>query len=79
MTRFIAKSSQHTLPFFRIMRKGTEFKWDEKCEATFQKVKETLSSPLMLVKLEMGKTLYLYLAMENEVISVALDLETDEH
>lgn len=61
------------------MRKGTEFKWDEKCEATFQKVKETLSSPLMLVKLEMGKTLYLYLAMENEVISVALDLETDEH
>lgn len=72
LTRFISKSLQHALPFFKLKRKGTKLKWDEKCEATFQKVKEKLPPPPMLVRLEVGETLYLYLVVANKAISVAL-------
>lgn len=44
----------------------------EECETSFQKFKETLSAPPMLIKSNPRETLYLYLAIAEEEISVAL-------
>ncbi|GAU32257.1 hypothetical protein TSUD_53840 [Trifolium subterraneum] len=32
MARFVAKSAQHTLPLFKLLRKETTFEWTEECE-----------------------------------------------
>jgi len=68
----MAKSIERTLPFFRILKKDNRFTWTEECETTFQQFKETLFAPPTLTKLDLGETLYLYLAITEEAINVAL-------
>jgi len=47
-SRFVAKSAQHALPFFKLLRKETKFEWTEECEAALKHLKETLSAPPVL-------------------------------
>jgi hypothetical protein len=32
LSRFVAKSAQHVLPFFKMLRKETKFEWIDDCE-----------------------------------------------
>jgi hypothetical protein len=48
LSRFVVKSVQHALPFFKLLRKETKFDWTEKCENTLKHLKETLSAPPVL-------------------------------
>lgn len=40
--RFISKYTQHTLPFFIIIRKEANFEWTQECEKAFDKLKSIL-------------------------------------
>jgi len=78
LSRFVAKFAQHALPFFKLLRKETKFEWTEECEATLKHLKETLSAPLVLSRLNQGEVLYLYLFVSFDAVSAVLVSETPE-
>ncbi|GKV06276.1 hypothetical protein SLEP1_g18175 [Rubroshorea leprosula] len=79
--RFISKSADKCLPFFKIMRstaqkdesgKQKKFEWNQECQTAFDELKSYLSSPPLLTKAIDGEILYLYLGISNEAISSVL-------
>jgi hypothetical protein len=48
LSRFVAKSAQHALPFFKLLRKETKFDWTEECENALKHLNEALSAPPVL-------------------------------
>jgi hypothetical protein len=47
--RFIEGFSKIAKPMTSLLEKGTEFKWDEKCQDSFDQLKKRLMSPPVLV------------------------------
>ena len=63
------------LPFFRTLKKS--FEWTDECQQAFENLKVYLSSPPLLSLSRPGEELYLYLAVSQVAISVALVREED--
>ncbi|GAU18799.1 hypothetical protein TSUD_80880 [Trifolium subterraneum] len=78
LSRFVAKSAQHALLLFKLLRKESAFEWTEECEQALQHLKKALSEPPVLSCPEVGEVLYLYLAVVSEAISATLIRETLE-
>ena len=78
LSRFVAKSAQHDLPFFKLLRKETKFEWTDECEAALKHLKETLSTPPFLSRPDQGEMLYLYLSVSSDAASAVLVRETPE-
>ncbi|GAU41791.1 hypothetical protein TSUD_379290 [Trifolium subterraneum] len=78
MARFVAKSAQHALPLFKLLRKETTFEWTEECEKALQHLKRALSEPPVLTRPVEGEKLYLYLAVALEAISAVLIRENEQ-
>ncbi|GAU45012.1 hypothetical protein TSUD_88030 [Trifolium subterraneum] len=78
MARFVAKSAQHALPLFKLLRKETTFEWTEECEGALQHLKRALSEPPVLTRPVEDEKLYLYLAVASEAISTVLIRETEQ-
>ncbi|GKV11566.1 hypothetical protein SLEP1_g22814 [Rubroshorea leprosula] len=79
--RFISKSADKCLPFFKIMRsaaqkdesgKQKKFEWSQECQTAFDELKSYLSSPPLLTKAIDGEILYVYLGISDEAISSVL-------
>jgi hypothetical protein len=75
LNRFISRSTNKCLPFFKILRKA--FEWTSKCESAFSQLKTYLTSPPLLSRTIPGEVLYLYLAVSPTVVSAALIQEED--
>lgn len=39
LSRFISKSVDRSLPFFKVLRKASKFTWDEACDQAFLELK----------------------------------------
>ncbi|CAJ2666983.1 unnamed protein product [Trifolium pratense] len=78
LSRFVAKSAQHALPLFKLLRKESTFEWTKECEDALQHLKRALSEPPVLTRPNEGETLYLYLAVASEAISAVLIRETEQ-
>ncbi|GLT32924.1 hypothetical protein SLA2020_075540 [Shorea laevis] len=85
--RFISKSADKCLPFFKILRSVTQkdeagkpkkFEWTSECEAAFEELKTYLSSPPLLTKANEGEILYLYLGILDAAISSVLVREVEK-
>ncbi|XP_045796465.1 uncharacterized protein LOC123890806 [Trifolium pratense] len=72
LTRFLPCSADKNLPFFQLLRKNEKFCWTEECEGAFQKLKEFLTTPPILVKPKLGTPLILYLAVSEKACSSVL-------
>ncbi|GJZ19671.1 reverse transcriptase domain-containing protein [Tanacetum coccineum] len=80
LNRFLAKSAEKSLPFFKTLKKCTkksDFLWTEEAEAAFKQMKEAafkLHSKLlpMLTALEEQEELIVYLAASKEAVSAVL-------
>ncbi|GKU94112.1 hypothetical protein SLEP1_g7642 [Rubroshorea leprosula] len=79
--RFISKSADKCLPFFKIIRLATQkdesgkqkkFEWSRECQAAFEELKSYLSSPPLLTKAVDGELFYLHLGIADEAISSVL-------
>lgn len=80
LSRFISRSAEKNLPFFRVLKKAAKFEWSQDCKDAFEALKIYLSSPPLLSKPTQGETLYLYLAITNESISsVLVKTKDDKH
>ncbi|XP_059446359.1 uncharacterized protein LOC132177899 [Corylus avellana] len=70
LNRFISRSTDKCLPFFKVLRKA--FEWTDECEEAFGQLKEYLMSPPLLSQTIPGEVLYLYLAVSQTAVSAAL-------
>ena len=70
LNRFISRSTDKCLPFFKVLRKA--FVWDEDCEEAFKQLKQYLGNPPLLSRADEGEVLYLYLAVSPTAVSSAL-------
>ncbi|RZK27622.1 MAG: RNA-directed DNA polymerase, partial [Hymenobacter sp.] len=72
LSRFISRSTDKCLPFYKLLRGNKKFEWTEKCEEAFEQLKQYLAEPLTLAKPEVGETLYLYVAVSHTAVSGVL-------
>ncbi|XP_070024956.1 uncharacterized protein [Nicotiana sylvestris] len=63
ISRFIAQSTVICEPIFKMLRKNAETSWTEDYEKAFDKIKEYLSTPPVLVLPEPRRPLLLYLSV----------------
>ncbi|KAI5334139.1 hypothetical protein L3X38_024272 [Prunus dulcis] len=72
LNRFLSKSTDKCRQFFKALKNGQKDKWDEECEVGFQSLKTYLTSPPLLLKPVPGEDLFVYLAVSNSTVSLAL-------
>ncbi|XP_070004421.1 uncharacterized protein [Nicotiana sylvestris] len=66
ISRFIALLVSTCEPIFKMLKKDAAIKWMDECQEAFDKIKEYLSNPPILVTPEPGRPLFLYLiVLEN--------------
>ena len=70
LNRFVSRATDKCMPSFKVLKKA--FQWTDECEEALTKLKEYLTKPLLLSPSVMGEKLYLYLAISNTAISLAL-------
>ena len=66
IARFISKMTAKCNPIFKMLRKNNSGEWDEECHVAFDKVKEYLTNPPILVPPVQRKPLILYLTMHEK-------------
>ena len=69
---FISRFMDRLKPFFATLRAANWAEWNEECDRAFMAIKQYLTEPSILVSLEAGDMLYLYLAASDIAISAAL-------
>jgi hypothetical protein len=80
LSRFISWLAERALPFFKLLWKSDPFSWTEEAERAFQELKQHLVSLPILVALEPGEPLYLYIAAATEAVSMVLVVKrTEQH
>ncbi|KAL0401607.1 UNVERIFIED_CONTAM: hypothetical protein Slati_4190600 [Sesamum latifolium] len=80
LNRFISRSADKGLLFFKILRGVAKFEWNKTSQEAFDILKRYLVSPPLLTKPMTCETLYLYMAVsESAVSSVVVWQEKREH
>jgi RNase H-like domain found in reverse transcriptase len=72
LNRFITKSGEVCLLFFKAMKKSSKFEWTEECQMAFDRIKQYLADPPCLNRPTVGETLILYVAFGDQAVNVAL-------
>ncbi|XP_059281345.1 uncharacterized protein LOC132035043 [Lycium ferocissimum] len=72
ISRFIAQSTVICEPIIKLLRKDAATKWTEDCQRAFDKIKEYLSNPPVLVPPEAGRPLLLYLSVSENAFGCVL-------
>ena len=70
--RFISKLGEKGVPFFKLLKKADEFVCDDEAQQAFDKLKESLTSPLIKTPPTPKETLLLYIAVTTSVVSTVL-------
>ncbi|KAK3018537.1 hypothetical protein RJ639_003894 [Escallonia herrerae] len=77
LSRFLSKSAERYPPFFKALKNIKNFEWTTECQASFDALKEYLTSPPLLSKLVLGEDLFLYLAVAESAVNAVLVREQD--
>ncbi|XP_065012847.1 uncharacterized protein LOC135641416 [Musa acuminata AAA Group] len=72
MSRFLARSGDRCLPFFRALKNPKNFQWTTECDEAFKQIKQHLASLPRLASVSPGEKLGLYLAASPHVVSSVL-------
>jgi hypothetical protein len=70
--RFISNLAGRCQPFSRLMKKDTNFEWDEACKNAFESIKKYLLNPPVLGVPIPGKPLILYIAAQEQSLGAFL-------
>ena len=62
ISRFIAQLMPICEPIFKLLRKNAQINWSKECQVAFDKIKQLLIKPHVLVPLMPGRPLILYLS-----------------
>jgi hypothetical protein len=70
--RFIARSGEKALPFFKLMKRTRKFEWTTEADKAFAKLKRYLTSPPIMVAATFREPLLLYIAATLRTASPSL-------
>jgi hypothetical protein len=73
--RFIVRSGEKALPFFKLMKRTGKFKWTPKADKAFAELKRYLTSPPIMVAPTFLEPLLLYIAATPRTASAVLVAE----
>jgi hypothetical protein len=76
--RFISKLGEKGLPFFKLLKKGDKFVWDDEAQKAFEALKESLTTPPIITPPTPKETLLLYISTTTNVVSTVLVAEREE-
>nr|GEV58610.1 reverse transcriptase domain-containing protein [Tanacetum cinerariifolium] len=80
LNRFLSKSAEKSLPFFKTLKKCTkksDFRWTSEAEMAFRQMKKSIAELPMLIAPKEKEELIIYLAAAKETISAILMTERD--
>jgi hypothetical protein len=77
MGRFIARSREKALPFFKLMKRTGKFEWTPEADKAFAELKKYLTSPPIMVAPMFHEPLLLYIAVTPRTASAVLVAERD--
>jgi hypothetical protein len=75
--RFIARSAENTLPFFKLTKRTGKFEWTPEASKAFVELKRYLTSPPIMVAPMFRDPLLLYIAATPRTVSAILVAERD--
>jgi hypothetical protein len=75
--RFIARSGEKALPFFKLMKRTGKFEWTPEADKAFVELKRYLTSPPIMVAPTFHEPLLLYIAVTPRTASAILVVERD--
>jgi hypothetical protein len=75
--RFIARSGEKALPFFKLMKRTGKFEWTPEADKAFAELKRYLTSPPIMVAPTFREPLLLYIAATPRTASAVLVAERD--
>jgi hypothetical protein len=75
--RFIARSGEKALPFFKLMKCTGKFEWTSKADKDFTELKRYLTSPPIMVAPRFREPLLLYINTTPRTTSAILIAERD--
>jgi hypothetical protein len=78
LSRFISKSGERGMPFYKLLRKSDGFQWDDQAIMTFSELKQYLKSLPTLAPPKSDVVLLLYVAVTNIVVSTVIVVEQPE-
>nr|XP_009388298.1 PREDICTED: uncharacterized protein LOC103975116 [Musa acuminata subsp. malaccensis] len=76
LSRFLARSGDRCLPFFKALKNPKNFQWTSECEEAFKQMKRHLASLPRLTSASPGEKLGLYLAASPRAVSSVLIKES---
>ena len=63
ISKFIAQLTTTCEPMFKLLKKNATVEWTEECREAFERIKNYLSNPPVLVPPESGRPLILYISV----------------
>ena len=72
LNRFISRSTDRYLPFYKLLKGNTKFEWNTECDSVLKELKGYISEPPILSKPIIGETLFLYVATFEHAVSGVL-------
>jgi hypothetical protein len=75
--RFIARSGEKALPFFKLMTRTRKFEWTPEADKAFAELKRYLTSPPIMVAPTFCEPLLLYITVNPRTASAVLITERD--
>ena len=78
LNKFISKSAEHNLPFFKALRGGDKVEWGLEQSRAFQQLKNYLAIKLMVTVPDPEAPLLLYVAAFDHTVSGVLVQEKEE-
>ncbi|CAL0323819.1 unnamed protein product [Lupinus luteus] len=77
ISRFISQLTSTCEPIFKLLRKNHAVKWNEDCQSAFEKIKQYLTEPPILMPPVPGRPLILYLTVLDESMGCVLGQHGD--
>jgi hypothetical protein len=75
LSRLISRLAKRAISFFKLLRKSGPFVWTQEADEAFQELNQYLTSLPIMVALEPGKPLLLYIVATTDVVSKVLVIE----
>ena len=66
------------MPLYKLLKKTDTFVWTEEAQQALESLKVSLTSAPILIALERGEPLLLYIVASNHVVSAGLVVEREE-
>ena len=78
LNRFISRLGERGLPFFKLLKKQSNFEWTTEAQVAFDDLKRFLTSPPSLTHSLEGEKLMLYIGATTNVVSTVIVVEREE-